>query len=68
MNSSSRSPLVQSLTPLLVEAGVPMAAYYALKAGGLSTFAALAISSVLPAVRTVLGCGSGNGASTGSPR
>ncbi|WP_405804211.1 hypothetical protein OG729_03525 [Streptomyces sp. NBC_00210] len=55
MDSSNRSPLVQSLTPLLVEAGVPMAAYYALKAGGLSTFAALAISSVLPAVRTVWG-------------
>ncbi|GAA2438994.1 VC0807 family protein [Streptomyces mauvecolor] len=50
--SSSRNPLVDSLTPLIVEAGVPLASYYVLKAAGLGTFAALALSSVLPAVRT----------------
>ncbi|KOU33544.1 VC0807 family protein [Streptomyces sp. WM6378] len=50
---SSRNPLVDSLMPLVVEAGVPLASYYALKAAGMSTFAALALSSVLPAVRTV---------------
>ncbi|MGW1841878.1 VC0807 family protein [Streptomyces sp. NPDC001966] len=47
-----RNALLDSLMPLLVDVAVPLASYYALKAAGLSTFAALAWSSVLPAVRT----------------
>lgn len=50
-----RKALLDSLLPLLVDVGVPLVSYYALKAAGLSTFAALAWSSVLPAVRTVWG-------------
>lgn len=46
--------LVQSLLPLVVDAGVPMASYYILSDGfGLSQVAALAWSSVVPALRTV---------------
>ncbi|MBO0655019.1 hypothetical protein J1792_20225 [Streptomyces triculaminicus] len=49
-----RRAVVQSLAPLVVDALLPMAAYYALREGfGMSTFAALAWSSVLPALRTV---------------
>ncbi|MEU2670853.1 VC0807 family protein [Streptomyces sp. NPDC007164] len=50
-----RNALLDSLMPLLVDVGVPLASYYALKTAGLGTFAALAWSSVLPAVRTVWG-------------
>lgn len=48
------NPLVQSLLPLVVDVGVPMASYYLLSDGfGLSQVAALAWSSVVPALRTV---------------
>ncbi|MGW1406259.1 VC0807 family protein [Streptomyces sp. NPDC002403] len=50
-----RRALPAGMMPLLVDVGVPLVSYYALKAAGLSTFAALAWSSVLPAVRTVWG-------------
>ncbi|MFJ7626121.1 VC0807 family protein [Streptomyces sp. NPDC097595] len=50
-----RKALVDSLKPLLVDVALPLAAYYALKAAGLSTFGALAWSSVVPALRTVWG-------------
>ncbi|MGW2474680.1 VC0807 family protein [Streptomyces sp. NPDC001665] len=50
-----RKALVDSLKPLLVDVALPLAAYYALKAAGLSTFGALAWSSAVPAVRTVWG-------------
>ncbi|PZT75159.1 MULTISPECIES: VC0807 family protein [unclassified Streptomyces] len=50
-----RKALVDSLKPLLVDVALPLASYYALKAAGLSTFAALAWSSAVPAVRTVWG-------------
>ncbi|WP_405841670.1 hypothetical protein OG528_26100 [Streptomyces platensis] len=47
-------PLVESLTPLVVDVGVPLASYYLLSAGlGLSDVAALGWSSVVPALRTV---------------
>ncbi|MFE6662813.1 VC0807 family protein [Streptomyces sp. NPDC057697] len=54
-STAPRKALLDSLMPLLVDVGVPLVSYYALKAAGLSTFAALAWSSVLPAVRTVWG-------------
>ncbi|TXS02528.1 hypothetical protein EAO73_17225 [Streptomyces sp. col6] len=50
-----RKALVDSLKPLLVDVGLPLASYYVLKAAGLGTFGALAWSSVVPAVRTLWG-------------
>ncbi|MGW2525029.1 VC0807 family protein [Streptomyces sp. NPDC001617] len=51
--TTSQSPL-SSLKPLLVDVAVPIGSYYLLKgAFGMSTFAALAWSSVVPALRTV---------------
>lgn len=48
------NPLLKSLTPLIVDAGIPVASYYVLSDGfGLSTVAALGWSSVVPALRTV---------------
>ncbi|MGY4988715.1 VC0807 family protein [Streptomyces nigrescens] len=48
------NPLLKSLTPLIVDAGIPVALYYVLSDGfGFSTMAALGWSSVVPALRTV---------------
>ncbi len=48
--------LAESLAPLVVDALIPMAAYYVLSDGfGMSTLAALAWSSALPAARTLWG-------------
>ncbi|MEW2133205.1 VC0807 family protein [Streptomyces sp. NPDC005435] len=51
----SRQPsALENFKPLLVDVAVPLGAYYLLKgAFGMSTFAALAGSSVVPAARTV---------------
>ncbi|MFJ9850026.1 VC0807 family protein [Streptomyces sp. NPDC101150] len=47
---------MKSLVPLIVDAGIPVGSYYLLSDGfGLSTMAALAWSSVVPALRTVWG-------------
>lgn len=47
-------PLAQSLLPLVLDVGVPLASYYILSDGfGLSEVAALGWSSVVPALRTV---------------
>ncbi|MEV0093389.1 VC0807 family protein [Streptomyces sp. NPDC050738] len=43
----------QNFLPLIVDAAVPMAGYYLLKHEGMSTVAALAWSSVVPAARTI---------------
>ncbi|MEU7132340.1 VC0807 family protein [Streptomyces sp. NPDC046261] len=51
-----RRALTESLAPLVVDAVIPMVAYYVLSDGfGMSTLAALAWSSALPAARTVWG-------------
>ncbi|MFF4250788.1 VC0807 family protein [Streptomyces sp. NPDC001663] len=51
---SSSQSLLTNLKPLLVDVAVPLGSYYLLKDGfGMSTFAALAWSSVVPALRTV---------------
>ncbi|MEU6261029.1 VC0807 family protein [Streptomyces sp. NPDC047043] len=51
---SSSQSLLTNLKPLLVDVAVPLGSYYLLKGGfGMSTFAALAWSSVVPALRTV---------------
>ncbi|MBS2537406.1 hypothetical protein KGQ20_32100 [Catenulispora sp. NF23] len=48
------NPLKQALLPLAVDIAVPLGAYYALHAGlGVGTAAALALSSVVPAARTI---------------
>ncbi|MFF7412253.1 VC0807 family protein [Streptomyces lydicus] len=50
------NPLVKSLGPLIVDAGIPIASYFVLSDGfGLGTVAALGWSSVVPALRTVWG-------------
>ncbi|WP_225825990.1 VC0807 family protein [Streptomyces naphthomycinicus] len=53
--SQSRQPSVlDNFKPLLIDVAVPLGSYYLFKDGfGTSTFAALAWSSVVPAVRTV---------------
>ncbi|WP_438485745.1 VC0807 family protein [Streptomyces sp. S186] len=50
------SRLGTALMPLVVDAGIPLASYYVLSSGfGMSDVAALAWSSVVPALRTVWG-------------
>lgn len=52
-NAAAAGARLDSLKPLLLDAVLPMASYYLLsKAFGMSTMAALAWSSVVPAVRT----------------
>ncbi|MGX8907740.1 VC0807 family protein [Streptomyces netropsis] len=52
--TDNRRALLRSLAPLIVDALVPMALYYVLSKGfGMGTVAALAWSSVVPALRTV---------------
>lgn len=52
--AGERRALAQSLTPLVVDALVPMAGYYVLTDGfGMGTVAALAWTSVLPAARSL---------------
>ncbi|MEV6777862.1 VC0807 family protein [Streptomyces syringium] len=49
-----RAALLRSLSPLIIDAPIPMALYYVLSKGfGMGTVAALAWSSVVPAARTV---------------
>ncbi|KUL37100.1 hypothetical protein ADL22_22750 [Streptomyces sp. NRRL F-4489] len=53
---SDAGQFAKALVPLVVDAGIPMALYYVLSSGfGLGDVAALAWSSVVPAVRTVWG-------------
>ncbi|SOD84685.1 VC0807 family protein [Streptomyces sp. Ag109_G2-15] len=56
-NDQKQSPSVlDNFKPLLVDVAVPLGSYYLFKDGfGMSTFAALAWSSVVPAARTVWG-------------
>ncbi|SHL16491.1 VC0807 family protein [Streptomyces yunnanensis] len=54
--TSQGRALLQSLTPLLVDAAIPLGSYFLLAEGfGMSTVAALAWSSVVPALRTIWG-------------
>lgn len=53
---TKNSSVLDNFKPLLVDVAVPLGSYYLLKDGfGTSTFAALAWSSVVPAVRTLWG-------------
>ncbi|MET9451596.1 VC0807 family protein [Streptomyces cinerochromogenes] len=55
-NQGRKPSVLDSFKPLLIDVAVPLGSYYLLKeAFGTSTFAALAWSSVVPAVRTVWG-------------
>lgn len=48
-------PLKQALLPLVVDIAIPLGSYYALHAGlGMSNAAALGLSSVVPAIRTIV--------------
>ncbi|ACU69147.1 conserved hypothetical protein [Catenulispora acidiphila DSM 44928] len=48
-------PLKQALLPLAVDIAIPLGSYYALHAGlGMSNAAALGLSSVVPAIRTIV--------------
>ncbi|MFJ3235569.1 VC0807 family protein [Streptomyces sp. NPDC086787] len=54
--STSNGARQNPFAPLIVDVAVPLGSYYLFKDGfGMSTFAALAWSSVVPAVRTVWG-------------
>ncbi|MGX1761488.1 VC0807 family protein [Streptomyces lydicus] len=54
--------MVQSLLPLVLDVGIPLASYYLLRNGfGLGEIAALGWSSVVPALRTVWGLVRGAG-------
>ncbi|MFE3887254.1 VC0807 family protein [Streptomyces lydicus] len=56
------NPLVQSLLPLVLDVGIPLASYYLLRNGfGIGEIAALGWSSVVPALRTVWGLVRGAG-------
>ncbi|MGW7573192.1 VC0807 family protein [Streptomyces sp. NPDC054765] len=62
MDGATPNPLAQSLLPLVLDVGIPLASYYILSDGfGLSEVAALAWSSVVPALRTVWGLVRGAG-------
>ncbi|MFH8339135.1 VC0807 family protein [Streptomyces sp. AM6-12] len=53
-NTQQNPSMLENLRPLVIDVVLPLGAYYLLKDGlGASTFAALAWSSVVPAVRTV---------------
>ncbi|MEU3527103.1 VC0807 family protein [Streptomyces sp. NPDC038707] len=55
-NQGGRPSVLDNFKPLLIDVAVPLGSYYLFKeAFGMSTFAALAWSSVVPAVRTVWG-------------
>lgn len=51
---TTKRAALQSLSPLIIDAGVPVATYYLLTgAAGMSTLSALAWSSAVPAARTL---------------
>jgi hypothetical protein len=51
-----RQQVARSLVPLVVDVGIPVGSYYLLHSGlGLSLWLSLALSSVVPAVRSVTG-------------
>ena len=50
-----RSSAATALRPLIVDLGVPLASYYLLRKVGVGLVPALALSSVVPAVRTIAG-------------
>ncbi|GAA3578060.1 VC0807 family protein [Streptomyces osmaniensis] len=52
-NGTNRRSVLRNFAPLLIDVAVPIGAYYLLKNGfGMSTLMALALSSIVPAVRT----------------
>jgi len=51
----SQHPAMAALRPLVLDLGVPLGSYYAMRAAGVALIPALALSSVLPAARTLIG-------------
>jgi hypothetical protein len=43
------------LRPLILDLGVPLGSYYLMRAAGVALVPALAISSIIPAARTIAG-------------
>lgn len=52
---SSRQRAAEALRPLVLDLGIPLGSYYLLRALGVALIPALALSSILPAARTVIG-------------
>jgi hypothetical protein len=52
-NSRQKNPVAAALRPLVLDLGVPLGSYYLMRAAGLALIPALALSSVVPAARTV---------------
>jgi hypothetical protein len=50
-----KSSAATALRPLILDLGVPLASYYLLRKVGVDLVTSLALSSVVPAVRTVIG-------------
>src|ERR1700678_3957993 len=48
-------PAVAVLRPLIFDLGIPLGSYYLMRAAGVALVPALALSSVLPAARTIIG-------------
>jgi hypothetical protein len=48
-------PDAAALRPLILDLGVPLGSYYLMRAAGVALIPALAISSILPAARTITG-------------
>jgi hypothetical protein len=48
-------PAAAALRPLILDLGVPLGSYYLMRAAGVALIPALAISSILPAARTITG-------------
>lgn len=51
----ARSGAAAALRPLILDLGVPLGSYYLMRAAGVALVPALAVSSIIPAVRTVAG-------------
>lgn len=51
----SQHPAAAVLRPLVLDLGIPLGSYYLMRAAGVPLVPALGLSSVLPAVRTILG-------------
>lgn len=54
-NPRRKNPVIATLRPLVLDLGVPLGSFYLMRAAGVPLVPALALSSVLPAVRTITG-------------
>ena len=52
---SGRQAAIAALRPLILDLGIPLGSFYVMRAFGVALIPALALSSILPAARTVFG-------------